>query len=96
MYLMSPVAFCGEMTVSVNKGSATGIIYLDLCKAFGIFISEYEFEGWTIWWIRNWLDGLSQRVVVNESMSSWRLVTIGVPAKVCVSGLVFFNISLYQ
>jgi len=49
----------------INKGRVTDITYPDFCKVFNIvvhkiFVSEMErhgFDGWTMWCIRNWLDG---------------------------------------
>ncbi|KAK4815809.1 hypothetical protein QYF61_007249 [Mycteria americana] len=43
-------------------------------------LERYGFDGWPVWWMRNWLDDRIQRVVVNSSMSRWR------------SGPVLFNI----
>lgn len=41
----------------------------------------------------NWMDGYTQRVMVNGSMAKWRSVTDGVPQKL-VLGPSLFNILL--
>jgi len=76
--LTNLISFYDQMTHLVDEGKAVDVVYLDCSKAFDTAphsillekLATHGLDGCTLCWIKNWLNGRVQRVVVNGVKSS--------------------------
>ena len=73
------ISFFDRVTRLVDEGKAVDIVYLHFSMAFdmvshSILLEKLAARGldrYTLCWVKNWLHGRAQRVVVNRVKSSW-------------------------
>ena len=79
--------FLEDITQSIDNGDEVDVIYLDFCKAFDKVphrrllqkLYAYGIRGKVHAWVKEFLSGREQRVIVNGSQSTWINITSGIP-----------------
>ena len=85
--LANLISFYDKVIRLVDKGKAVDVVYLDFSNAFDTVphnvlvekLAAHGLDGCTLHWVKHWLDGWAQRVVVSGAKSTSWLVTSGVP-----------------
>ena len=84
-YLTNLISFYDRATCLLDEGKPVDVVYLVFSKAFDtvshsillVKLAARGLDGHTLCWVKNWLDGWAQRVVMNGVKSGWRLVPQG-------------------
>lgn len=79
--------YLNRVTKLIDSGQCVDSIYYDYSKAFDVVphkrlplkLEAHGISGHILQWIKCWLSGRTQRVVLNGNVSKWINVTSGVP-----------------
>lgn len=91
------ISVLDSWTEALDNGLAVDVVYLDFLKAFDRVphrrlmekVSSYNIKGNSLSWIRSFLTGRRQRVMVSGEASDWKDVSSGAPQGSVMGSLLF-------